>query len=210
MSTPLKKENFFISRIKKYQIITFTFGLLFLNAELVFWADYLAGKYLFLKTFSQSILVGVIGFSLFCFLIWLLVVWVASKLPREKLQKKCLMHPIATIVLFILYITSLPSKLSGYWGINIVNIFDTIIGYTFVSFLWWLLICWISDKIFKRQECQWTWYRKAIEKIFVYSPLTYKIILGLIAAWFIFIVLFWLITTIFHYSGLDIQNLFNY
>jgi len=203
-------KKFFVKRVKKYQIITFTFGFLLLNQEIVFWANYLTGKDLFLEKLSLNILFAAIVLPLIYFLQWLLVVWVASKFPREKLKEKFLKHPVATIILFVLYITDLPYRLSEYWGGNIASIFEVIVYYAFISFLWWLLVCWISDKIFKKQRFQWNWYKKIVDKVFVIIPPLYKFILGLLVALFIFIILFLLITLVFHYSGSDLKNLFNY
>jgi len=138
-----------------------------------------------------------------------LVIWVASKFTRESLKQKFFRHPIATIVLFILYVTDLPYRLAEYSGGGIVTIFETIVYYAFVSFLWWLLICWISSKIIKKQRFQWNWYKKIIEKIFVFMPIAYKIILGLIVALILFFILFILITVVFKYSGQDLKMLFN-
>lgn len=205
-----KKDNFFIARIKKFQVITFTFGFLLINQIIVFWATYLTGRnQLFGKT-SLDILFVITVIPLIYFLQWLLVVWIASKFPREKLREKFLRHPIATIILFVLYITDLPYRLSGYWGGNLASVFEVIVYYAIVSFLWWLLVCWISEKIFKKQRSQWNWYKKIIDKIFIIIPPIYKFILGLIVALFIFLILFLLITMVFHYSGSDLKNLFNY
>ena len=128
----------------------------------------------------------------------------------EKLREKFLRHPIATIILFVLYITDLPYRLSGYWGGNLASVFEVIVYYAFISFLWWLLMCWIGEKIFKKQRFQWNWYKKITDKVFIIIPPIYKFILGLIVALFIFLILFLLITMVFHYSGSDLKNLFNY
>ena len=205
-----KKDNFFIARIKKYQVISFTFGFLAINQIIVFWATYLTGKEKPFENASLNILFTLVGIPLLYFLQWLLVVWIASKFPREKLKEKFLRHPIATIILFILFITDLPYRLSGYWGGNPASVFEVIIYYAIVSFLWWLLMCWISEKIFKQQRFQWNWYKKIIDKVFIIIPPLYKFILGLLVALFIFIILFVLITLVFHYSGSDLKNLFNY
>lgn len=203
-----QKENWFIKRLKKYQVITFTFGFLFLYRFSTFLILYFSDKDLFLKRFGLNIWFWAIGTPIIYFLNWLLVVWVASKLPKDKLQQKFLKHPIATIILFILYITDLPYRLAEYGG-NIINIFETIVYYAFVSLLWWLLVCWVSSKIFKKQRFQWNWYKRIIDKFFVFIPPLYKFILGLIVAFLVFIVLFLIITKIFHYSGADLKNLFN-
>lgn len=202
------KENWFVKRIKKYQVITFTFGFLLLYQLTTFLIGYFADKDLFLERFGLNIWFWAIGIPVIYFLQWLLVVWVASKFTKETLKQKCFRHPIATIVLFILYITDLPYILAEYSGGSIVIIFETIVYYAFVSFLWWLLICWISSKIFKRQRFQWNWYKKTIEKILVLMPIAYKIILGLIVALVLFFVIFILITVVFKYSGQDLKMLF--
>jgi len=203
-------KNFFVKRVKKYQIITFTFGFLFLNQLIVFWATYLTDKDAFLEKLGLNILFWAIGIPLIYFVQWLLVVWVASKFPREKLKQKFLKHPVATIILFVSYITDLPYRLSEYWGGNIASIFEVIVYYAFISFLWWLLVCWISDKIFKKQRFQWNWYKKIIDKAFSILPPIYKFVLGLIVAIFIFVILFTILSLVFRYSGADIKNLFNY
>ena len=61
-------KNFFVKRVKKYQIITFTFGFLLLNQLIVFWASYLTGKDLFLKKLSLNILFAAIVLPLIYFL----------------------------------------------------------------------------------------------------------------------------------------------
>jgi len=206
----VKKDNFFMIRIKKFKVITFTFGLLLINQIIIFCITYLIrGNQLFGKT-SLDILFIITVIPLAYFLQWLLVVWIASKFPREKLREKFLRHPIATIIIFVLYITDLPYRLFGYWGGNPVSVFEVIVYYAIVSFLWWLLVCWISKKIFKKQRFQWVWYKKIIAKIFIIISPIYKFILGLIVALFIFLILFLLITIVFNYSGSDLKNLFNY
>lgn len=201
------KENWFVKKIKNYQVITFTFGFLLLYQLTTFLIIYFADKDLFLERFGLNIWFWVIGIPVIYFLQWLLVVWVISKFPEEKLKQKFLRHPITTIVLFILYVTDLSYRLSEYGG-GIVGIFETIVYYAFISFLWWLLICWISSKIFQKQRFQWRWYHKVIEKIFVLMPILYKIILGLIVALVLFFVIFVLITVVFKYSGQDLKKLF--
>lgn len=202
------KENWFLKRIKKYQVITFTFGFLLFNQLTMVLVAYFADKGLFLERFGLNIWFWAIGIPVIYFLQWLLVVWVASKFTKETLKQKFLRHPLATIILFVLYITDLPYRLAEYGG-GIVAIFEAIVYYAFVSFLWWLLICWISSKIFKKQRFQWRWYKKVIEKSFVLMPIVYKIILGLIVALVLFFTIFILITVVFKYSGQDLKILFS-
>lgn len=201
------KQNWFVKRIKKYQVITFTFGFLLLNQLTTVLVAYFANKDLFLERFGLNIWFWVIGIPVIYFLQWLLVVWVASKFTKETLKQKFLRHPVATIILFILFITDLPHRLAEYGGGG--GWFETILYYAFVSFLWWLLICWISSKIFKKQRFQWLWYQKVIEKIFVFLPIAYKIIFGLIIAIILFFIIFFLITVVFKYSGQDLKMLFS-
>jgi len=203
------KQNWFVKRIKKYQVITFTFGFLLFYQLTTFLVGYFADKEAFLERFGLNIWFWTIGILVIYFLQWLLVVWVASKFTRESLKQNFFRHPIATIVLFILYITDLPYRLAEYSEGGIVTIFETIVYYAFISFLWWLLICWISSKIFKKQRFQWHWYKKIIEKFFVFMPIAYKIILGLIVALILFFVIFILITVVFKYSGQDLKMLFS-
>jgi len=202
------KENWFVKRIKEYQVITFTFGFLLFYQLTTILIAYFADKSLFLEKFGLNIWFWAIGIPVIYFLQWLLVVWIASKFSKEKLKQKFLRHPIATIILFILYVTNLPYRLAQYSGGGIVTIFETIVYYALVSFLWWLLFCWISSKIFRKQRLQWGWYQKVIENIFVLMPIAYKIILGLIVAFILFFAIFLLITVVFKYSGQDLKRLF--
>lgn len=199
------KQNWFVKRIKNYPVIIFTIGFLLLGHLVVVCAAYFADKNLFLERYVLNIWFWVIGITVIYFLQWLLVVYVASKFPREKLKQKFLKHPIATIILFVLFVTDLPYRLAEYGGGG--GWFETILYYGFLAFLWWLLVCWISSKIFKKQRSQWHWYQKAIEKIFVFLPIAYKIVFGLILAIIIFFIIFYLITVIFKYSGQDLKML---
>jgi len=213
-TTNEKKGNFFIARIKKYQVITFTLGFLFFYRFVGTLIFYFVGKETFLEIYNLSIWFFIISIPVVYFIQWLIATWVASKFTIHTLKEKFYRHPVATIVFTILYLTDLPYRLSGsdLGGglIKFINAFEIIIYYAFISFLWWLLICWISSKIWKKQRFQWNWYKKTIDKIFIILPLLYKFILGLIVALLLFIILFLLITKIFHYSGSDIMKLFNY
>jgi hypothetical protein len=200
------KQNWFVKRIKKYPVITFTIGFLLLGQLTAVYASYFADKNLFMERYGLNIWFWAIGIPVIYFLQWLLVVYVASKFPREKLKQKFLKHPIATIVLFVLFITDLPYRLAEYGGGG--GWFETILYYAFLAFLWWLLVCWISNKIFKKQRFQWRWYQKTIEKIFVFLPIAYKVVFGLILAIIIFFIIFYLITVVFKYSGQDLEMLF--
>ncbi len=201
------KQNWFVKRIKKYPLITFTIGFLLLGQLVAVLASYFADKSLFLERYGLNIWFWAIGIPVIYFLQWLLVVYVASKFPREKLKQKFFRHPIATIIMFLLFVTDLPYRLAEYGGGG--GWFETILFYAFLDFLWWLLVCWISSKIFKKQRFQWKWYQKTIEKIFVILPIAYKIIFGLILTVIIIFIIFLLITVVFKYSGQDLKMLFS-
>lgn len=208
---PTKKYISFIYLIKRYQIITVTLSLFFLNQEFIFWFNYSNNTNLFLEASSYNILFGIFGLPIIYFIQWLLVIYVASKFPKEKLKEKFLKHPIATIILFILYTLSFPhttSRLNVSIG-NIIIVFEGIVSYAFISFLCCLLIFWISNKIWKQNKLQWNWYKKMIDKIFIIILPLYKFILGLIVALLLFPILFFLIAKGLHYTGTDIIKLFN-
>lgn len=206
-----EKENFFLKRIRKYQVLTFTLGFLFLfrfAGTLIF---YFAGKSTFIEQFGLSIGFFLIAIPAAYLAQWLIATWVASKYTREKLKEKFYRHPIATIIFALLYVTDLPYRLSesdlGGGLFKMINAFEIIIYYAFLSFLWWLLICWISEKIWRKQKFEWGWYKKSIDKIFVFLPPLYKFILGLMVALLIFLLLFVLLAGVFNYSGADLQKL---
>jgi len=205
-----RKENFFLGRIRKYQVLTFTLGFLFLfrfAGTLVF---YFVGKSTFIEQFGLSIGFFLIAIPVAYLVQWLVATWVASKYTREKLKEKFYRHPLATIIFAVLYVTDLPYRLSesdlGGGLFKMINAFEIIIYYAFLSFLWWLLICWISEKIWKKQRFMWKWYNKVVDKIFAFLPPLYKFILGLMVALLIFLLLFVLMAGIFNYSGEDLQK----
>lgn len=198
-----------LKKIKKYQVISFTFGFLVCYHFTRILIAYFSDRSIFVEIFDFNIWFWLIGIPAFYYLQWLLVVWIASKFTKEKLKQKFLRHPIVTISLFILYVIDLPYRLVGYGRGGIVIIFETIVYYAFISFLWWLLVCWISSKIFKKQRFQWSWYQNVIEKLTVLTPIAYKIILGLIVSFILFYILFVTISVIFKYSGQDLKLLFS-
>jgi hypothetical protein len=131
------------------------------------------------------------------------------KISKRKIETKILKTPDSNNYPFHFISYYLPYRLAEYSGGGIINIFETIVYYAFVSFLWWLLFCWISSKTLKKQKFQWLWYRKAIDIVFVMMPIAYKLILGLIVAMILFFVIFFLITVVFKYSGQDLKVLFS-
>lgn len=209
MTTPAvneKKQNFLISRIKKYQVITFTLSFLFFYNFIFTIIFYFIGRETFLEKYKLNIWFFIVAIPIAYFIQWLIATWVASKFTIQTLKEKFYRHPIATIILTILYLIDLPYRLSGS---RLVSAFELIVYYAFISFLWWLFICWISERIWKKQIFQWNWYKITIDKVFVFIPLLYKFILGLIIAFLVFIILFLIITKVFHYSGSDLKKLFN-
>ena len=201
-------KNFFTKRIKKYQVITFTFGFLLFYRFSTILITYFADKESFIEKLGLNIWFWSIGIPIIYFLQWLFVTWIASKFNREKLKQIFLRHPIATILVLILYLIDLPFELAEYRNGGIISIFETILFFAFISFLWWLLFCWISSKIFKKQRFEWLWYRKTIDMIFAIMPFAYKFILGLIVALILFFIIFLLSTVVFKYSGQDLKTLF--
>jgi len=206
-----KKENFFLKRIRKYQVLTFTLSFLFLYRFVGTLIFYFAGKKTFIENYGLSITVFLIIIPAVYFLQWLIATWVASKYTQESLKEKFYCHPIASIILFISYLTDLPYRLSesdlGGGLFKMINAFEIIIYYAFISFLWWMLVCWISKKVWRKQKFEWSWYKKIIDKIFVFFPPIYKFILGLMVALLIFLLLFVLFVGVFHYSGSDLKKL---
>jgi hypothetical protein len=207
----VKNHNWFIRQIKKYQVITFTLGFLLFYRFIQMIFLYFADKNLFLEKYGINIWFWLPLLTLIYVLQWLLIVWLASKLPKEKLKQKFFKHPIATIIFFFMYVYEIPYRLAGNGGGNvifkIIDAFEIIIYYAIVFFLWWLLICWISNMIIKRQKFQWGWYYKIIDKIFTILPIVYKLILAVIIAGFIFVILFIILTVVFKYSGRDLNIL---
>ena len=89
----------------------------------------------------------------------------------------------------------------------IINSFETIIYYAFLSFLWWLMACWVSEKIWADQKLKWEWYKRVVDKVFILLPPIYKSVLGIVFALLLFLLLFMIITNILNYSGSDLQKL---
>lgn len=206
-----KKANFFLKRIRKHQVLTFTLSFLFFYRFIGTLIFYFASKETFIKNYGLSIGIFLIIIPAVYFLQWLIATWIASKYTQESLKDKFYRHPIASIILFISYLTDLPYRLSesdlGGGFFKIINAFEIIIYYAFISFLWWMLVCWISKMVWRKQKFEWSWYKKIIDKIFVFLPPIYKLILGLIVALLIFLLLLVLFVGVFHYSGSDLKKL---
>ncbi len=205
----VKKRNWFVKRIIKHQIISFTVGLLLISQLTTCLATYFSDK----DRFSEVFVLNIWGYLILAltvyFLQWLLAVWIASKFTKDTLKQKFLKHPLATVILFISYIIDLPVRLAEYNTNGFIQVFELIVYYAFTSFIWWLLICWISGKVLKRQRFQWRWYKKTIDLFFCFMPFVYKLVLGLIVASILFFVIFFLLAIVFKYSGQDLNALFN-
>lgn len=206
-----EKENFFLIRIRKYPVLTFTLVFLFIyrfGCTLIF---YLAGQSAFIEKSGLNIRFFLIAFPATYLAQWLVATWVASKYTSERLKEKFYRHPIATIIFALLYIINLPFRLTAYnlgpGVFKMINAFEIIIFYAFLSFLWWLLICWISEKIWKQQKFEWTLYNEFIDRIFVLLPPLYKFILALMIALLIFLLIFEVLAAVFNYTGADLQKL---
>lgn len=201
--TSSKKENFFITRIKKYKILTFTLFFILFTRFFGSLISYFTNKQV---SFWIIALLPVIYF-----ITWLIVVWIASKFTYDTLKEKFYCHPILTIVFFILFLIDLPSRLGGSdLGIGLIktiNVFEITLNYVFICFLLWILFCWISKKIWNNKKIKWIFYEKIIDKFFIFLPPIYKIILGLMVAEFIFVLLFALFSGLFNYSGGDLKKL---
>ena len=206
-----ERNNWLLDKIKNNQIITFTFAFLLVYRFITTLFSFLANRQLFLESFKLDIWFFIIAIPILYFFQWLVVIWVASRFPAQRLKDKFYKHPITAIGFLILYLIDLPYRLSkadlgvGIW--KLTNAFETVVYYAFISFFWWLLICWISSKLWKHQKYQWTWYRVLIDKIFVVMPIIFKVVLGLIVASFLFIVLFGLISMLSGYSGQDLKSI---
>ena len=179
-SESASKENFFLKRIRKYQVLTFTLAFLFLFRFVGTLIFYFAGQNTFIDEFGFGIRFFLIAIPAAYLVQWLIATWVASKFTREKIKEKFYRHPIATTIFALLYVTDLPYRLSesdlGGGLFKMINAFEIIIYYAFLSFLWWLLVCWISEKIWKKQKFEWAWYKKSIDKIFGVSKSNKSII----------------------------------
>ena len=204
-----KKENFILRKIHKYQVLTFTLFFLFAYrfiGTLVFY--FFTDRETFVENYGLDLGLFLIIIPVVYFLQWLIATWVASKYTREKLKEKFYRHPIATMIFALLYVIDLPYRLSqsdlGGGLFKMINVFEVIIYYAFLSFLWWLLTCWISKKIWRKQKYEWGWYKKSIDKIYIVLPPLYKFILGLMVALLILLLLFILFIGVFGYSGSQI------
>ena len=210
--TTVKKENFFQRRLRNYRVLTFTISFLFLFRLTSTIASYLTERDALYEGMKHDVALFMIVILAVYFIAWLIVTWVASKFTHDQLREKFYKHPVATMLTVVGFIVDLPLRLvhadfNGGILVSTVDAFEIIIYYAFASFVWWLFFCWISKKIFKKQKYQWNWYKRLVDKAFVFIPLLYKLFLGLMVALTIFILLFVLLTHVFHYTGADLQKL---
>lgn len=204
MSNIKIKKIGILNLIKQYKVINFSFGLFLLNRLIYLLEPYFINKEVLISVnpsneifnIANNIWFFIISEVVSYFFIWLLIIFIASRFTKDSLKQKTFNHPLVTIIIFIIYITDLPYKIYKYGG-NIISFVDIAVYYAFLFFCWWLLICWISSKIFKKQKLQWNWYKKIIEKIFLVTPIFYKIILGILVGVFLFSLLLILISGIF-------------
>ncbi len=207
-----KGRGWFFKVIQQNPILTYTFGFLFLFRFFGSLSLYFSGQINFAEELGLGIGSLLLLIPLIYVLQWLIVRWVISKNTSERLKEKLYRHPIATIIIFLLYISDLYYRLGsdlGIGAVKIINAFEIIIYYTFLDFLWWLLICWIIKKIWKMdQRFGWSWYKIIVDKVFIFLPLLYKLTLGLMTALFIFLLLFILLSGVLNYSGEDLQKLY--
>jgi len=209
--SPNKKDNVFITRIKKYQIITITMAFLLLYRTF----DHLI--YYFKEGNSPYQAIGlniwlVLSLHIVVYILqWLILTWIASKYTAQSLKEKIYGHPIITLILLVIYLHELPYRYANSsLGSNLVGIFELTIYYAFLFYIYWLIICWLSKLIWKRQRYQWIWYNKLVDKLIVIIPIIYKFLLGIIISIVVFINLFTILTRITNYSGVDIWKLFHF
>jgi hypothetical protein len=209
-TTVTNKENFFVSRVKKYPVLTFTLAVLFSVRFVIVLILYFTGTTTAYQ-YSLSTEFLLVAIPLIYLFQWLIATWVASKFTRETLRNKFYRHPIATIIFAIFYALDLPYRLAesdlGSGLLAAFNIFEIVVYYAFTSFVWWLLVCWISQKIWKTQKLSWSWYNNLVNKIFAILPPLYKFVLGSMVALLIFLLLFLLLANLSGYSGADLQAL---
>ena len=207
-SLPIQ-SNWIYRKIKQYPIATFTMVLSFFYNLLIF-----ISMIIFEEPDSQhsplsdNILIIIVTIPILYFIQWLLVIFVMTKHPRDKLESRFLDHPVITIIFFILFIFELPyriiEKLGGFFVLQIMSSFDVVLYWAFIFFLWWLLFSWISKKFYKTRKYNWNFYNKIINMIFHWIFPVYKYLIAILASLFIFSVLFILISLMLGYSGQDL------
>lgn len=200
-----------LNRIKKYQVLTFTLSFLFIYRFVGLLILYFSGEETFIENTDLSIPILLFAIPSAYLLQWVVATWIISKNPAEQLREKFYRHHLLTIIIAVSFILDLPYRISQHETMSgltwIINSFETIIYYAFLSFLWWLSACWVSEKIWSDQKLKWRWYKKVVDKVFILLPPIYKSILGIVFALLLFLLLFNIITNILNYSGSDLKKL---
>jgi len=199
-------------RVRKYQITTLTFVFITVYRLGLFSTLYLIDPETFVQVFRFDIWVFLVALPLVYFLGWLLVTWVASKHSVFSLKEKFYRHPIATIILSALYLWDLSFRISEYslgpgFFNYMINTFELVVFYAFLSFLWWLAVCWFSEKLWRKQRFSFNWYQKTVDILFAVTPPLYKFVLGLIISLVVLVTLFVSLSSVLNYSGEDLLKL---
>jgi hypothetical protein len=137
---------------------------------------------------------------IFCFFIYKITYWLNKRYSKEIIKRKAFLHPIATSLLLITYGFLVFDTLLNdfYWsgsGIPLISALNSalmVIGFYFLFFfIFWLILCYISEKILKDQNIRWGWYKNIIIKLLENVPLIY--FLSLFSVWGMFIL--WLLNS---------------
>lgn len=203
----LKKTRSFLWRmVKKHQVATLTLSFFFLYQLASVLFAQLSDSSSLPETFGLSVGPLVLILTLVYPLQWIIVVWALSKLgPRTK--ERLYRHPIATIFVSLVFITDLPSRVLEGGSFTVMNAIETAVFYGFFSFLIWNLICWISEKIWRKPTPPWGWYKSVVDKASAFLPPAYKVILSILIAITIFVSLFAVLGGLFGYNAADWNQL---
>ena len=203
----MKKTRDFLWRmVRKHQVTTLTLSFFFLYqlATVVF--AQLSSPSSLLETSGLSIGPLVLILILLYLLQWIIAIWALSKLG-PKTKERLYRHPIATIFVVLVFITDLPSRVLESGSFALINALETAVFYGFLSFLIWSLICWISEKIWRKSSAPWGWYKSAVDKASAFLPPAYKVILSILIAITIFMSLFAVLGGLFGYNAADWNQL---
>jgi len=189
----LKIKHWFCKKIANHQIATFTilFFLFFRLLQAIIF--YIYDKNTFFKLFnSQSLAIPAIILIITFFAEWLFVIWIISKLSKDKLRQKLLESPLITIIFLTGFLLKLSERvIINFWGEGmrawvLVHFFEEILVFGFIYFVLWLLVIKISRKIKKPKECRWIWYNDLINKLIAFIPTFYEYAIALVVGSFIF------------------------
>jgi hypothetical protein len=208
--------NWISKTILQFQVWSFTILLLMVNALansiVINNSNKETFSILLKETYGMDFLTLLIVIPLLYALFWFLGIWILTKNTASKFYEKLIRHPIISIILLISFLVDLPFRIPRLSEIvyisKSVHIFESIISYGFIIFLWWLLFCYLSNLLIKSQIL-WKWYKRLIDKIFIFAPGFYKVVLGIISVLFIFKITIYVLYNVFNYSGHDIEKLLN-